>query len=63
MQIILFLLCVSLIVAVVFLITFLWGVKSGQFDDDYAPAHRIFYEEKSNIQKTIKPIKNKPTKK
>lgn len=63
MQIILFLLCVSLIVAVIFLITFLWGVKSGQFDDDYAPAHRIFYEEKNKNKKTIKPFNNKPTKK
>lgn len=49
--------------AVIFLITFLWGVKSGQFDDDYAPAHRIFYEEKNKNKKTIKPFNNKPTKK
>lgn len=46
MGIIIFLLCVSLIVAIVFLLSFIWGVKSGQFDDDYSPAHRIFFEDK-----------------
>lgn len=45
MIIILFLLCVSLVVAICFLAAYVWGVKSGQFDDDYSPAHRIFYDD------------------
>jgi cbb3-type cytochrome oxidase maturation protein len=45
MIIIVLLLSVSLLVAVCFLVAYIWGVKSGQFEDDYSPAHRIFYEE------------------
>lgn len=51
MIIIVFLLCVSLVVAIAFLIAYVWGVKSGQFDDDYSPAHRIFYEDKISTDK------------
>lgn len=47
MIIILFLLCVSLLVAIFFLLAYIWGVKSGQFEDDYSPAHRIFFEDKN----------------
>jgi len=50
-----FLLSVSLIVALIFLGAYLWSVKSGQFDDDYSPAHRIFFDdnlERSKNQKT-----------
>lgn len=44
MGIVVFLLCISLLVALVFLGVFIWNVKSGQYEDDYSPAHRIFYE-------------------
>ncbi len=57
MIIVLFLLCISLLVAGFFLVAFLWGVKSGQFEDDYSPAHRIFYEDEivnTNSKKTDK---------
>lgn len=37
---------VSLIVAVGFLITFLWAVKTGQYDDDYTPSIRMLFEDK-----------------
>lgn len=47
MIIILFLLCVSLVVAIFFLGAYIWGVKTGQFEDDYSPAHRIFFEDKN----------------
>lgn len=46
MSIIILLLFLSLLVAVFFLFTFIWNVKSGQYEDDYSPAHRIFYEDK-----------------
>lgn len=45
MNIIIILLSVSLTVAVCFLLAFIWGVKGGQFEDDYSPAHRIFFDE------------------
>ncbi len=47
MIIIAFLLCISLIVAIFFLAAYVWGAKTGQFDDDYSPAHRIFYDEQT----------------
>lgn len=34
----------SLLVAVGFLIAFLWSVKKGQYDDDYTPSVRILFE-------------------
>lgn len=46
MGIMIFLLCVSLSVALVFLGVFVWNVKSGQYEDDFSPAHRILFEDK-----------------
>ena len=40
------LIIVSLIVAVGFLVAFLWSVKSGQFDDDYTPSIRMLFDHK-----------------
>ncbi|PSK90443.1 cbb3-type cytochrome oxidase assembly protein CcoS [Taibaiella chishuiensis] len=48
MIVIIFLLSASLLVALFFLGAYLWSVCSGQFDDDYAPAHRIFFEDSNN---------------
>lgn len=36
---------VSLIVAVFFLLSFIWATKSGQFDDDYTPSVRVLFED------------------
>jgi cbb3-type cytochrome oxidase maturation protein len=36
----------SFIVAVGFLIAFIWSVRSGQYDDKYTPSVRILFEEK-----------------
>jgi len=49
-----FLLSVSLLVALIFLGAYVWSVKSGQFDDDYSPAHRIFFDDASERSKTKK---------
>jgi len=46
MSVILILLIASITVAALFLLAFLWGVKSGQFEDDYSPASRILFEDK-----------------
>ena len=46
MSVILILLVASISVAGIFLFAFLWGVKSGQFEDDYSPASRILFDDK-----------------
>ena len=50
MSIILLLILISLVVALGFLIAFIWAVKSGQFDDDYTPSMRVLLDdEQGNI--------------
>jgi cbb3-type cytochrome oxidase maturation protein len=34
----------SLLVALGFLMAFLWSVKKGQYDDDYTPSVRILFD-------------------
>lgn len=36
----------SLLVAVGFLLAFLWAVKSGQFEDKYTPSVRMLFDDK-----------------
>jgi cbb3-type cytochrome oxidase maturation protein len=43
MKIMFFLICLSLIVAIGFLIAFLWATRTGQFDDDYTPSVRMLF--------------------
>lgn len=38
---------VSLIVAIFFLVSFVWATKSGQFDDDYTPSVRVLFEDEA----------------
>ncbi len=45
MNILYFLVGCSLIMALVFLIAFIWSLKSGQHDDVITPAYRILVEE------------------
>ncbi|MBW7845030.1 MAG: cbb3-type cytochrome oxidase assembly protein CcoS [Bacteroidia bacterium] len=35
----------SFLMAVGFLIAFIWSVKSGQMEDDYTPSVRILYDD------------------
>jgi cbb3-type cytochrome oxidase maturation protein len=44
MKIMFFLICLSLIVAIGFLIAFLWATRTGQFDDDYTPSVRMLFD-------------------
>jgi cbb3-type cytochrome oxidase maturation protein len=54
MSVIFILLLASISIAAIFLIAFLWGVKSGQFEDDYSPASRILFDDKpTSSSKTI----------
>jgi cbb3-type cytochrome oxidase maturation protein len=57
MSVIVLLILFSLVVAIVFLLAFIWAVRSGQFDDTQSPAVRILFEEKSARKKddAVKP--------
>ena len=46
MSVIILLLIASISVAGVFLLAFLWSVRTGQFEDDYSPASRILFDDK-----------------
>lgn len=45
MQIIFFLILVSLVLAAGFLGAYLWATKNGQFDDDCTPAIRMLFDD------------------
>lgn len=47
MSVIIIILSISLLIAGGFLIGFIWGVKDGQFEDDFSPANRILFDNTS----------------
>lgn len=51
MEILFLLIAIGLVIALGFLIAFLWAVKSGQYDDDYTPSVRILFDEKNKEKK------------
>lgn len=46
MSVMLVLIGFSLSVAIIFLIAFLWAVKSGQYKDRYTPSVRMLFDDK-----------------
>ncbi len=46
MSIVFLLVVVSLFVALLFVIAFIWAVRTGQFEDDYTPSIRILFDDK-----------------
>jgi cbb3-type cytochrome oxidase maturation protein len=46
MQVIIVLIGFSLVVAIGFLVAFLWAVRSGQYDDDVSPGMRMLFDDK-----------------
>ena len=54
MSVMIILLIASISVAGLFLLAFLWSVKSGQFEDDY-PSSRILFDNETPSNETIKP--------
>lgn len=54
----LILLGVSLTVGVLFLVAFIWSVKSGQMDDTYSPAHKILFDDLEQNKEKKKAEKN-----
>lgn len=57
MSIIIILISISLVIAIGFLISFIWSMKSGQFDDTYTPSVRMLFEDK--IEPTTEKTKDK----
>jgi cbb3-type cytochrome oxidase maturation protein len=55
----------SLLVAVGFLIAFLWSVKSGQYSDTYTPSVRMLFDDDKSkkVEESAKEIKLKEEKK
>jgi len=50
MNILFFLIGVSLIAALIFLAMFIWAVKSGQYEDTYTPSIRILFDEEEEVE-------------
>jgi cbb3-type cytochrome oxidase maturation protein len=42
----------SLLVAIGFLIAFIWSVKNGQYEDDYTPSVRMLFDNTTKQQST-----------
>lgn len=51
MNIIIILIAISITIAVIFLVIFLWALKSGQYDDTETPSIRILFNSKISEQK------------
>lgn len=51
MSVIFVLISASLIIALGFLVAFIWSVKSGQYDDDYTPSVRMLFDDNKSITK------------
>lgn len=52
MGVLIILIIASFIVALGFLVAFIWSVKSGQYDDSYTPSVRMLFDEKGNTTNT-----------
>ncbi len=60
MSVLFILISASLMIAIGFLIAFIWSVKSGQYDDDYTPSVRMLFDDELVSNETTD-ITNKPT--
>ncbi|MBS1684372.1 MAG: cbb3-type cytochrome oxidase assembly protein CcoS [Bacteroidetes bacterium] len=45
MSVLFVLISACLLMALLFLLAFVWSVKEGQYDDDYTPAMRILFDD------------------
>ena len=61
MSVIYILLSISIIVAVIFFVAFIYAVKKGQYDDSYTPSVRILFEDELVKEQTKPSIKTKKT--
>ena len=63
MSVIFLLIGVSILVALAFLIAFVWAQQSGQYEDDFSPSVRILYDDDFKSESTCQQNKTKPKKK
>ena len=61
MSVIYILLSISIIVAVVFFVAFIYAVKKGQFDDSYTPSVRMLFEDELIKKQPKQTLKTKKT--
>jgi len=61
MSVIYILLSISIIVALIFFVAFIYAVKKGQYDDSYTPSVRMLFEDELVKGKTKPSIKTKKT--
>lgn len=50
MGVIYIMLIVSLVIALFFLIGFIWATKTGQYDDDYTPSVRMLFDDEQSTK-------------
>jgi cbb3-type cytochrome oxidase maturation protein len=58
MSVIYMLLTISIIVAIVFFLAFIYSVKRGQYDDSYTPSVRVLFEDEIVSPKQKKDAKS-----
>ena len=61
MSVIIILLIVSLSIATLFLVAFIWNVKTGQYDDEVSPAIRILFDDRTPAAPSIREEKEPQT--
>lgn len=61
MSVLYLLLSLSILVAVIFFVAFVFAVKNGQYDDSYTPSVRILFEDELVKEKTKENKKTKLT--
>ncbi|MFZ1728827.1 MAG: cbb3-type cytochrome oxidase assembly protein CcoS [Bacteroidota bacterium] len=49
----------SFLVAITFLVVFIWAVKSGQYEDHYTPSVRVLFDDETS-KKSKKEESSKP---
>ena len=49
MSVLYLLIIAALMIAIGFLIAFIWAVKSGQFDDTHTPSMRILLDDRNKV--------------
>ena len=59
MGVIFILILISLIVAIGFLIAFMWAVNDGQYEDDYSPSVRMLFDDPVQADFSQTPKKSK----
>jgi cbb3-type cytochrome oxidase maturation protein len=48
----------SLLLAIGFLVAFIWSVKSNQYEDDYTPSVRMLFDNTTKQEKTLETNNN-----